>query len=237
MSKRPRIVALLAFSFALGLASTGHASPILVENFDNVATLSGVGWVQTNNSSPAGTTGWFQGNPGVFSAQAGASDSYIAANFDNAAVGGDISNWLLTPTITLANGETLTFYTRTEDGAPFPDRLEVRMSTNGASSNVGATSSSVGDFTTLLASINPTLATGGYPEAWTPFSLTLSGLGGPTAGRLAFRYFVTNTNDNADYIGIDTVSVDTAAAAPVPEPLTLLTLGLGLAGVRLRRRR
>ena len=82
------------------------------------------------------------------------------------------------------------------------------MSTSGASTNVGANSTSVGDFTALLLDINPTLVTGVYPIVFTPFTVTVSGLGAPnTNGRLAFRYFVTNggpSGANSDYIGIDT---------------------------------
>lgn len=178
------------------------------EGFDDITNLPGNGWVQTNNSDPLGTTSWFQGNDGVFPAQSGAATSYIAANFQNAAGVGTVSNWLLTPEINLENNATLTFYTRSTDSGTFPDRLEVRMSTAGSSSDVGSTSTSVGDFTNLLLEINPTLTPGGYPNTWTEFTVTVSGLGAPTTGRLAFRYFVTNSGpsgSNGDYIGIDTV--------------------------------
>ena len=91
----------------------------------------------------------------------------------------------------------------------FPDRLQVRMSTNGASTDVGTTATSVGDFTNLLLDINPTYLPEGYPRVWTQFTVTLSGIpGGSTLGRLAFRYFVENGGPNgvnSDYIGIDTV--------------------------------
>jgi hypothetical protein len=210
------------------------AATLLLENFDDIGTLGAAGWSLQNNSSPLGSTGWFQGNAGVFPSQAGAPDAYIAANFENAAFGGTISNWLLTPELALSNGDTLSFYTRTV-GSPFPDRLEVRLSTAGSSTNVGGNATSVGDFTTLLLTINPSLAVGGYPDAWTQFTLTLAGLGGPTSGRLAFRYFVDDTEVDGDYIGIDTVRYDTAA--PVPEPMTLGLVGLGLVGLAARRRR
>src|SRR5215831_10026318 len=168
-------------------AGSMQAATLLSEGFDDITTLAGNGWALINNSSPAGTTGWFQGVPAVFPSQSGAPNSYIAANFNNAAFGGDISNWLITPMLLLDNGLTLTFFTRTEPDPPAADRLEVRESTNGASTNVGGTAASVGDFTTLLLTINPTLTVAGYSLTWTQFTVTLSGLGGPTNGRLAFR--------------------------------------------------
>ena len=139
------LISLLAFSAIPSQAA------LLNEPFDDITTLPGSGWVEINNSTTGGTTGWFQGNTGVFASQAGATDSYIAANFNNAGFGGNISNWLLLPVLTLNNGDILSFYTRTETGPVPGDNLEVRLSTNGASTNVGATTSSVGDFTTLLS--------------------------------------------------------------------------------------
>jgi hypothetical protein len=112
--------------------------------------------------------------------------------------------------VTLQNGAKLTFYTRTVDTPIHPDRLQVRMSTNGDSAKVGATPDSAGDFTTVLLDINPNYSTTGYPNTWTQYSVTLSGLAKPVSGRLAFRYFVENGgNDanapNSDYIGIDAI--------------------------------
>ncbi|HKE96722.1 MAG TPA: choice-of-anchor J domain-containing protein, partial [Povalibacter sp.] len=186
------------------------------------------GWVLTNNSTPGGLTGWFQGNDGVFPSYSGADNSYIAGNWLNAGPGGNISNWLLTPEVALVNESTLTFFTRSSGF--LADRLEVRMSQNGASTNVGTTDSSVGDFTTLLATLNVVLDPAGYPTDWTQISLTLSGLGDGVTGRLAFRYAVTDTNANGDYIGIDSFFLR------VPEPGTLALLITGLLGVAVSRR-
>lgn len=208
------------------------ADVMLAENFDNIATLPGAGWAQVNNSLPLGTTAWFQGTSGIFPSQSGAADSYIAANFNNAAFGGNISNWLLTPEVSINNGDSISFYTRTESPALFADRLELRLSTSGASTDVGATASSLGDFTTLLRTINPTLDPAGYPDAWTQFSATVGGLGAGATGRYAFRYDVTDTSINGDYIGIDSVSI-----SGVPEPASILSLATVIAGLALLRRK
>lgn len=214
----------------LTVGADALAGPLLSEGFDDITTLAGSGWVQTNNSSPIGTSGWFQGNSGIFPSQAGAPDAYIAANFDNAGLGGNISNWLISPTLTLNNGDTIAFYTQS-NGA-LPDRLELRLSTNGASTNVGGTDASVGDFSTLLLTINPALAANGYPTSWTQFSVALSGLGGAASGRFAFRYDVIDTSVNADYIGIDTVLV--SSTVPEPSSLALGALAFALLGFARR---
>nr|HQV06453.1 T9SS type A sorting domain-containing protein [Chitinophagaceae bacterium] len=102
-------------------------------------------------------------------------------------------------------------------GGGFADRVEVRLSENGASTSVGATESSVGDYTNLLFTINPTLDPSGYPDVWTQYTATVSGLAAPVMGRLAFRYYVTDAGplgSNSDYIGIDDVKyVATGGAA------------------------
>ena len=113
------------------------ADTVLTEGFDDVSALAGAGWALINQSAPPGATGWFQGNQGVFTSQSGAADSYIAANFLNAGDGGNISNWLLTPEVSLRDGDSIDFYTRS--AAAFADRLELRLSTNGGSTDVGVT--------------------------------------------------------------------------------------------------
>ncbi len=199
------------------LQLTNIAAPVQLinEGFNTVVPLP-AGWASQNLSAPLGPSGWFQGNSAVFPAQSGAPTSYIGANYLNTDPVGTISNWLFTPNITMNNGNTFKFWTRKVAPDAFPDRLEVRMSTNGASVNVGATSTSVGDYTNLLLSVNPTLVTGVYPTVWTEYTITISGLAGPTSGRLAFRYFVTDggfNGSNSDYIGIDNVTYTAGGAA------------------------
>ena len=214
------------------------------QNFDDITTLAGDGWVIQNNSTPVGSLGWFQGTattatptPGPFNSYNGATNSYIAANFNSTGNTGTISNWLITPNRTLRNGDVFTFYTRkptiNAGQTDYPDRLEVRMSTNGASTNVGAGAPAVGDFTTLLLSINPTLVANIYPQVWTQYNITVSGLPAPTSGRIAFRYFVTGAGafgTNSDYIGIDNV-VYTPYVCPAFTMTTGGALTGGVAGV------
>ena len=199
----------------------------LAEDFDDITTLPAAGWAQINHSTPIGTNGWFQGNSAVFPAQSGSPTNYIGADSHNTTGIGTISNWLLTPPVTLQNGATMTFYTRTVDAPAFPDRLQVRMSTNGLSTNVGATATDVGDFTVLMLDINPTYTTSGYPNVWMQFTVTVSGVASPTTGRLAFRYFVENGGPggvNSDYIGIDTfVFIGPCGAGGTPTPTATAT--------------
>ena len=112
----------------------------------------------------------------------------------------------MTPTVTIQDGDTVSFWTRGPDSSTFPDRLELRMSLNGGSTNCGTLPDDVGDFTALLVEINPALVVGGYPETWTQFTATISGVPTPTPGRFALRYYVTNggsSGTNSNYIGVD----------------------------------
>lgn len=220
---------LRALGISLFLVMAGSqlsASTILSEGFVDITTLAGNGWVVVNNSSPVGASDWFQGNTAVFDAQNAADDSYVATNFYAAAFGGVVDNWLLTPEIALSNTMFVTFYTRTETGAPYADQLEVAVSQSGSSTDV------VNDFTTILQ-INPGLTVPGYPESWTMFKIDLSMIGAPTTGRLAFHYALPDNVNYADYVGIDTLSV---VQTPEPASLALMAAGLGaLALIRSRR--
>lgn len=203
----------------------------LSEDFDGGLPA---GWTVVNNSAAAGTTSWFQGDPTIFAAEQGAADSYVAANFHSGAGAANLSTWLILPTQTFHNGDVLSFSTRTSDFSFFPDRLEVRFSAVGGT-DVGSGAASVGDYSTLLLSINPAQQVFGYPDVWTRYRVTLGGLAGATDGALAFRYVVDDggpDGQNSNYIGLDSVRV-----SAVPEPDGYLTLGAGLALVGLARRR
>ncbi|MFS3127915.1 choice-of-anchor J domain-containing protein [Nocardioides sp. Bht2] len=208
------VAALATSPTAQAAEAPGATGTNIVENFD---TVPAPGWTTTNNSTPVGSISWFQGTatdatptPGPFNSHEGANNAYIGANFNSTGSTGTISNWLITPMITgLSAGDTWSFYTRkpTVGGGQtdYPDRLEVRLA-KGGSCNPGTGAASVGDFTTLLVSVNPTLVANVYPQSWTQYSGVIP-QGAPTSGCLAFRYFVTGAGSlgsNSDYIGIDT---------------------------------
>ncbi len=211
-----------------------------MEGFENVGAITNNSnplmwsWLnKSQNPGPALTNpsigGWWQGSvSGTFFSQAGSVDSYARADYSSSASFGNIfSNWFITPTLDVVNGDSFSFYTRTISNSNYPSRLQVRLSTNGTSNNVGADWTTVGDFSTLLVEINPNEQAGVYPETWTQFSYNFSSA---FTGRIGFRYYVVDTNNNGDYIGLDTFSTTASLSTPVPEPSTYI-LAIGSVGV------
>ncbi|MFQ3586355.1 MAG: choice-of-anchor J domain-containing protein [Fimbriimonadaceae bacterium] len=183
-------------------------------------------WTYINRSSPVGTVGWFAGNPAVFPAHQGT--GYAGVNFNSVAGANLINNWLFSPVVTFQNGDLISFFARQVAGNVFPDRLRLRLGLNGASTDAA-------DYSTVLLTINPNLTNTGFPDVWTEFTATVSGLSGPTPGRIAFHYDVPDggpAGNNSNYIGIDTITYEA-----VPEPATLAALGLGALAVMRRRRK
>ncbi len=130
-------------------------------------------------------------------------------NFEASLDGGSISTWFVSPVLLMGVGTNVTFFTRT-NVAPYADRLQVRLSTNIASLDVGSDNNSVGDFATLLLDINPTLAVGAYPTEWTQMTATIQGTAPVFLGRLAFRYYIPSYDTAGNYVGIDDLAVSTA---------------------------
>lgn len=210
----------LAYVALAAMCLPAHAVPTLIsEGFGDVGALAGGGWVLQNQSTAGGTTGWFQGNVGVFDAQAGAADSYIAANFNNALPGGTIDNWLITPLITVEGQSIASFFVRGAD-AGFVD-------TFGFYYALGNTTNTA-DYSALVTDV----VAGG---AWTLYSFNLTYASQQL--RLAIRY--NGPADSSDYIGVDTFDVAPSGTVDVPEPGTLPLLAIGglVAAATLRRRR
>jgi hypothetical protein len=208
-----------------------------VEQFDTLASSFARGWRLINKSQPIGPVNWSQG--GAFNAYSsnGTNTGFIWCDF-NATSGdsiscptaplrrlgpGVISNWAVSPALTMQNGDKIIFYTMCED-ATFIDRLQVRMNKLNTGMNVGS-GSDPGDFNISLLDINPFLLGTGpsaYPDSWTRFVVTVSGLDGPTKGRIAFRYFLEEGGPgrkicggpfaDGSSVGIDSVAYQSISA-------------------------
>ncbi|MGZ3900588.1 MAG: choice-of-anchor J domain-containing protein [Bacteroidia bacterium] len=208
-----------------------NAQVALNESFTAPFTPSASGWVTQNNSVPQGTVSWFQGNSNAFPALSGGPSDYYAVNYQSqGSASGGISNWLITPTVTIYNGAVFQFATATVTDSPvYPDRLQLTMSTAGTATSVGTGTTGVGTFTDVLLDINPLLSTNtssavnngtvnGYPQQWTVYSVTITGQPTPVVGRFAFHYLVDDggpSGANSDYIGIDDVNYSLPCGATV----------------------
>ncbi|MCE3227095.1 MAG: hypothetical protein K0S32_1646 [Bacteroidetes bacterium] len=211
----------LLFAFIASLFSGNAQTILLNEGF--TSPWAPTGWAIQNNSVPLGTASWFQGSSSVyFNSFAGGPDDYVGVNYQSqGSTTGGISNFLITPTVTLVNGATFKFVTRTNTpgSATYPDRLQVLMSQGTGTGAIGSGTAAVGTFTTLCFDINPNLTTTGYPVTWTVYTYTVSGITGTTPGRFAFRYFVSNGGSsgiNSDMIGIDEVVYTVPAGCNPP---------------------
>lgn len=189
---------------------TAQASLTLInEGFENFNTSLANGWVRQNNSFPLGSSGWAEGDAGVFLAASGTPGSYVGSHYTSGSDVATISNWLFTPEVLVANGSQLSFATRTVSAPAYPDRMQVWLSTSGASTDVGISATSTGDFGMLLLDINAGYTAVDYPSGWTTYTVTVSGLPAPAKGRFAFRHFVEGGGpggSRSDYIGIDAVT-------------------------------
>lgn len=179
------------------------------EEFDTVSSALARGWVLVNTSDPKGSGVWQQGgsiNPwfNPFSS-VGTYAGFIGADYTSVQGGpGLISNWLISPPVTLQNGDKITFYTRSlaefdgvSDTTDAGNSLQVRLNAANTGTNTGS-GNDAGDFTLPLLAINPgvipsstaTPNPNAYPTKWTRFEATVYGLNSPSKGRFAFRYYV-----------------------------------------------
>jgi hypothetical protein len=205
--------ALVALAIS-GMAMSAQAGALLNEGFEDVAGLASKGWVLNNASTPPGiTSGWAQGSPTVFPALSGTSNSFASANYENAAAGGVLNNWLITPEFSTGiNGATVSFWLRADAFADTSDQLAFGFS-NGSSA--------------LSAFVLGSPVTVGT-DGWMRYTANIGG--GNGNARFALQY--TGAADFANYVGVDSLLV-----SEVPEPSTMLSLFAGAMGLALARRR
>jgi hypothetical protein len=206
-----------------------------VEEFDTLTSAVTRGWVSTNASDPKGTGVWRQGggNTPWFApySNKGSFAGFIATDYTStSAATGTISNWLISPVITMQNGDKISFYTRalqfpdidpttglpTGDSTDYGNRLQVLFNTANEGTAVGS-GTSRGTFepaldinpTYIFSTLNPAnFSPFAFPSQWTRFVVTVFGLNEPKRGRFAFRYFVENGGSNGlgSGVAIDKVS-------------------------------
>lgn len=200
---------------------TAFASDWVITNQSASANATSV-WTKAAYTAASTTTNSIFGSGvgGVPVGQAGGTNSFALVNYTSTTGTGTISNWLITPTISVKDGDVISFYSRkgTDGTTDYPDRLELRYSTAATTVVPSTGSTDVGSFTNVGVTINSALATGFvYPKTWTQYSFTIAGIGGtPVPIKFGFRYFVTNggtLGSNSDIIGIDTFSIDRATLA------------------------
>jgi hypothetical protein len=201
-----------------------------VEEFDTASAALIRGWHVSNTSDPLGSGGWKDGGgtPTFFQAYSnkGNNAGFIGVDYTStSAAAGTISNWLISPSLIMQNGDRIIFYTRSynafdglSDSTDYGNSLQVRMNATSDGTDVG-TATGVGSFTQQLLVINPNLVWSSvnniviaYPTRWTRFEVSISGLDKPLKSRFAFRYYVTmgGSNGNGTGIGIDSVAYQSA---------------------------
>lgn len=227
----------LTFSSALLLSSCGEETASVPisnqpanlsyhEEFDSMQRVVNMGWKGVNLSDPIGAESWQQGSYIVNATKGGPFVSGIPAHSYRASanelafvpyLAGDglsfINCWLISPALSMKNGDIISFWTRTTSSVSFPDRMQVWLNPNNESTNVGRHAGDTGDFTLMLVDINPLLSVSpyptGYPTQWTKFEFTINGLPNgtiPQKHRVAFRYYVKDGGPGgsaSNEIGID----------------------------------
>lgn len=177
-----------------------------VEEFDTIGAAYDRGWRYINKSVPAGLTNWMQGDASTYGITAFSTKStyngYIIADYFSTAGAppsykGTISNWVVSPSLYIKNGDKIIFYTVCQDPS-FVDRLQVTVNPFGDDINVGS-GTNAGNFSRVLLDINQVMLgldfpPGNdfylYPYLWTRFEITVSGLVGVAKRRFAFRYYL-----------------------------------------------
>src|SRR5687767_586923 len=196
------------------------------EEFDSMQRVINAGWKAVNLSNPPGGDSWQQGSYIVNTQKGGPFVSGIPAHSYKASANelafvpytagaglSFINCWLLSPALSMKNGDVVSFWTRTKDVVSFPDRMQVWLNPINDGTNVGRTPDETGDFTVKILDINPNYSAApyptGYPTSWTKFEFVISGLPNgtiPQKHRVGFRYYVKNGGPSgsvSDEIGID----------------------------------
>ena len=162
-------------------------------------------WSTINASHPIGTTNfaWVNNFGGVTQSDFDAADG---------SAGSKISNWLISPEVTLKNGDEIKFWYYVYDQT-WADRFQVRISQEGSSSvlPIVGQPNTEGDFTILLQDLNPN-EQNSFLEAgrWREITIQISELSSENQScKIAFRHLISDAGVNGNTILIDNVRVFT----------------------------
>jgi hypothetical protein len=120
------------------------------------------------------------------------SNGYVATSQANSTVWADdhtINSWLISPKLTIKNGDKISFYTYCNGKAS----LQLFINPIGTANIGDGTVASTGDFIGIsLVDIPNTISDphAVYPTEWTRFEGEVRGLAKPVEGRFGFRYFM-----------------------------------------------
>ena len=218
------------------------------EEFDTLSAALHRGWKIYNGSAPVGSAVWQDGGDLIpwFSPYSnnGSNAGFVGASYLSTSGASEIiANWLISPPVTLQNGDSISFYTRSfvddistptqVDSTDWGNHMELLVSTSGANAQPGQ-GNSLGDFGKVLVDINPyyydathTLTYNfnytspanynplAYPIRWTRFVGVVSGLEKPKTGRFAFRYHLIGGGNNGygSGVAVDKVEFKSASRA------------------------
>ena len=113
------IVTFLFFSFVSSSQTIKWEDRMNGNN--SVAGLQSRGWIVLNADGGGTSDPWFQGGS-YFQSFEGPDTGYVASDFDGANANGVIDQWLISPALTVAPGDTLYFLARSP--RPFGDYFE-----------------------------------------------------------------------------------------------------------------
>ena len=192
------------------ILNSGVTDAIFVDDMNGVNSVSGLearGWF-FDDVDGVGTTTTFQGNIAVFTAYEGPDTGYVGQNFNGAFAGGLlIDQWLISPEVTVAAGDTLKFWHRSPDGSTWPDPLEVWVSSTAGTTAV--------DFDIPLDAFSASIT------GWQQYVGNFTGTG---TVRFAVRYYTTNggpAGGESNYVGLDLFEVESSGGVGAMDKLLL----------------
>jgi Secretion system C-terminal sorting domain len=208
---------ILLASIALFGFLAGSSQVKYYNGLDSLDLMIAGGWMNQNHSAPIGPDSWVQGNLlngiGAVAVAGPGLNDFIQASFTAIAPAsaGTISAWLVSPTISISDMDSIRFYALSYNSFTYPDRIQCLISTAGDASVMPTDENGVGSFTNVAFIINPDLNTTDFPsvtngDTWTRFSAAVAGIGTNVNCKVAIRYFVEGGGEagaNSSSIGID----------------------------------